>query len=71
MYPSAGYSDEYVHLFWALVEDEPVAEPEAGISVLRKPFGEVAMAARAGRVRDAKTALALMLAQARGVVTER
>jgi len=71
VYTSAGFSDEYVHLFWALTEDEPADEPEAGITLLRKPFGEMVMAARAGRIRDAKTALALLLADARGVVAER
>ena len=71
IYPSAGFSDEYVHVFWALTEDEPTDPPEDGITLLRKPFGEMAMAARAGRVRDAKTALALLLAEARGVVAER
>jgi len=33
--------------------------------LLRKPFGEMVDAARAGRVRDAKTAVALLLAAAR------
>jgi ADP-ribose pyrophosphatase len=68
IYTTPGFTDEYVHLFWAMTEDEPVTEPEPGISLVRKPFGEMAMAARAGRVRDAKTALALLLADARGVV---
>jgi ADP-ribose pyrophosphatase len=71
VYTSAGFTNEYVHLFWALTEDAPSAEPEDGITLLRKPFGEIVMAARAGRVRDTKTALALLLADARGVVAER
>jgi ADP-ribose pyrophosphatase len=68
IYTSAGFSDEYVHLFWALVDERDAREPEEGITLLRKPFGEIVMAARAGRIRDAKTALALLLAEARGVV---
>jgi hypothetical protein len=38
------------------------------MELVRRPFAEMVMAARAGRIRDAKTALALLLAQARGVV---
>jgi ADP-ribose diphosphatase len=68
IYTTAGSSDEYIHLFWALVDEEPRAAPEDGITLLRKPFAEMVMAARAGRIRDAKTALALMLAEGRGVV---
>lgn len=71
VYTSAGFSDEYVHLFWSLVEDEPHREAEDGITLLRKPFREMVMAAKAGRIRDAKTALALLLADARGVLGER
>jgi ADP-ribose pyrophosphatase len=71
IYTTPGFSDEYVHLFWALVEPRPVAEPEVGIELVRRPFGEMVMGARAGRVRDAKTALAILLADARGVVRVR
>jgi ADP-ribose pyrophosphatase len=68
VYTTAGCSDEYVHLFWARTEDEPSAEPEPGLELVRRPFSEMLMAARAGRVRDAKTALAILLAEARGVL---
>jgi ADP-ribose pyrophosphatase len=64
-YASAGLSDEYVHLFWARAEAGPTSQPEQGIEVLRRPFGEMVDAARSGRVRDAKTALALLMAAAR------
>jgi ADP-ribose pyrophosphatase len=70
-YTTAGFSDELIHLFWALTEPEPRAEPEAGIEIVRRPFAEMAAAARAGQVPDAKTALALLLAEARGVVPNR
>jgi ADP-ribose pyrophosphatase len=61
-YPSAGATDEYLHLFRARTAAEPAGEPEHGIEVVSEPFGRMVGAARAGRVRDAKTALALLLA---------
>jgi ADP-ribose pyrophosphatase len=68
IYTSPGFTDEYIHLFWALTEPEPTTDAEDGIEVVARPYEEMAMAARAGRVRDAKTALTLLLAEARGVV---
>lgn len=65
IYTSAGFTDEFIHLFLARTETEPVGTAETGIELLRKPFEEMVAAARAGRVRDAKTALALLLASAR------
>lgn len=65
IYSSAGFTDEYIHLFLASTRAEPEGEPERGIELLLKPFDEMVRAARAGRVRDAKTALALLLAAAR------
>jgi ADP-ribose pyrophosphatase len=64
-YTSAGFSDEYVHLFVARARPEPEGPPEAGITLVREPLERITAAARAGRVRDAKTALALLLAAAR------
>ena len=64
-YPSPGFTDEYVHLFWARAEAEPEREPEEGIEVVRMPFARMVEAARAGRVRDAKTAVALLIAAER------
>jgi ADP-ribose pyrophosphatase len=64
-YASAGFTDEYVHLFWARTEPEPEGEVEDGIEVIQMPFGRMVEAARAGKVRDAKTALALLLAAGR------
>jgi ADP-ribose pyrophosphatase len=61
-YASAGFTDEYVHVFWARTEPEPRAAPEPGIEVLLRPFHEMVRAARSGRVRDAKTAFALLMA---------
>lgn len=65
IYTSAGFVDEYIHLFEAWTGDEQEGFPEDGIEVLRRPFDEMVTAARAGRMRDAKTAVALLLAGAR------
>lgn len=61
-YVSPGFTDEYLHLFWARTEEHPVGEPEAGIEVLHRPLYEVVAASRAGKVRNAMTALGLLLA---------
>jgi ADP-ribose pyrophosphatase len=66
IYTSAGFADEYIHLFAATTQQEPEGAPEVGIDLLRKPMEEMVAAARAGRIRDAKTALSLLLAAARG-----
>ncbi|MEW6059447.1 MAG: NUDIX hydrolase [Actinomycetota bacterium] len=68
-YSSAGFTDEYVHLFVAATELEPSGPPEEGIELVRAPFDEMVRAARAGRISDAKTALALLIAGARGPQT--
>jgi ADP-ribose pyrophosphatase len=65
IYTSAGFADEYIHLFEARTGDRQEGSPEEGIEVLRGPLDEMVSAARAGRVRDAKTAVALLLAGAR------
>lgn len=64
IYTSAGFADEYIHLFVASTGAQPEGSPEDGIEVLHRPFDEMVAAARAGRVRDAKTAVALLLAAA-------
>ena len=64
-FASAGFTDEYVHLFWARTDEEPEAAAEQGIEVSRVPLDRMVAAAKAGRVRDAKTALALLLAAGR------
>ncbi len=65
VYTSAGFADEYIHLFLADANAEPEAEPEDGIEIVRRPFADLVASARAGRVRDAKTAIAILLADAR------
>ena len=64
-FASAGFTDEYMHLFVARAVAEPQAPPEDGITLVREPFERMVGAARGGRVRDAKTALALLLAAER------
>ena len=64
-YPSPGFVDEYIHLFLATTGPEPTRDPEPGIELVRVPFEDLVRAARAGRIRDAKTALAVMLVEAR------
>jgi ADP-ribose pyrophosphatase len=65
VFVSPGSTNHFVHLFWALTEHEPQGEPEHGIDLLREPLETMLDAARYGRVRDAKTALALLLLGAR------
>ena len=62
VYTTAGFSDEYVHLFRAGTPAAPEREPEPGIELLLEPLEAMVAAARAGRVRDAKTAIALLMA---------
>jgi 8-oxo-dGTP pyrophosphatase MutT (NUDIX family) len=65
--PSVGHSSELVQLFLATTEDAPTGPLEEGIELVRRPFREAVGDARAGRLEDAKTALALLLADAGGV----
>ena len=65
VFVSPGSTDHYVHLFVARTGPTPVHAPEDGIELVIRPFDEMVSAAQAGRVRDAKTALALLLAAAR------
>lgn len=62
VYVSPGFTDEYMHLFWARTEREPAGEPEPGIAVERMPLHQAIAAARAGKVRNATTALGLLMA---------
>lgn len=75
VYPTVGSSDEYVHLFRARTFAEPQGPVEPGIELVVEPLARMVDAARSGKVRDAKTALALLMAgsrpalpQARGAV---
>lgn len=65
MYASPGSTGHYVHLFIARTAEASEGEVEEGIELIRRPFAQMVAAARSGRVRDAKTALALLLAAGR------
>jgi ADP-ribose pyrophosphatase len=61
-YTSAGSTSEYVHLFWAKTSSRAEGTPEPEIELVREPFDKMLKAARDGKVRDAKTSMALLLA---------
>jgi ADP-ribose pyrophosphatase len=65
VHTAVGFATEYVHLFLARTGAEPEGAPEGGIEVVRRPFAAAVADARAGRIEDAKTALALLLADGR------
>lgn len=65
-FASAGWTDERYGLFVAATDPEPAGEPDHEIDELvRMPWSQAAEAARAGRFRDAKTCLGILLATAR------
>jgi ADP-ribose pyrophosphatase len=61
VFVSPGSTDHYVHLFLAQAGADPVGPPEPGITVELRPFAAMVRAAADGKVRDAKTALALLM----------
>jgi 8-oxo-dGTP pyrophosphatase MutT (NUDIX family) len=61
-YLSPGFTDEYIHIFWARTDPAPEGTPETGIEVVHMPFAQAVAAARGGRFRNATTALGLLLA---------
>jgi ADP-ribose pyrophosphatase len=61
---SPGFTAEYAHVFWARTEDRPVGEPEDGIEVVTMPLHRAVEGARTGKVRNAVTALGVLLAAA-------
>ncbi len=65
VHTAVGFGTEFVHIFLARTANEPEGSPEEGIELVRRPFREMVKRARAGRIEDAKTALALLLADAR------
>jgi len=65
--PSPGFSTERIHVHVATTKHGPEGEPEDGIEIVRRPFVEAVEETRAGRIEDAKTALALLLSASRGV----
>lgn len=61
IHTSPGFSDEVIDLFRALAE--PEGQPtEEGLEVVTMPLEDAVEAVRAGRITDAKTAVAVLLA---------
>ena len=60
-YLSPGFTDEYMHLFWTWTDGDAEGAPEEGIEVVRMPLHRAIASAREGKVRNATTALALLL----------
>jgi ADP-ribose pyrophosphatase len=65
VHTSVGHSSEFVHLFLAETEERPSGAAEEDVELVRSPFREMVARARDGHVEDAKTALGLLLADAR------
>ncbi|MEL6616546.1 MAG: NUDIX hydrolase [Bacteroidota bacterium] len=65
-YPCIGYSDEVIHLFLAegLSEGTAGSDDDEFVDPVRLPLAEAVAMARRGEILDAKTAVALMLADA-------
>lgn len=63
IYTSPGFTDEVIALY--LGEAEPDGQPEQGIEVLTMPFEDAVDAVVGGRIRDAKTVVAVLLARDR------
>jgi ADP-ribose pyrophosphatase len=57
-----GFTDERIDLF--LAEVEPERDPEEGMEVVEVPWDEALALVRGGRISDAKTAIAILLAWA-------
>lgn len=65
-YPGIGYSDERIELFLAEGLTQHAAEADDGefVEPVRMPFVEAARRARAGELLDAKTCVAVLMAEA-------
>lgn len=63
IYTSPGFTDEAIELFMA--EVEPGGRPEEGIEVVEMALQDALTAVVDGRIRDAKTMVAILLARER------
>jgi ADP-ribose pyrophosphatase len=63
VYASPGFLDEAFELF--LARAEPAGEPEEGVEVVRMPLEEAVEAVASGIIADAKSAVAILLADRR------
>lgn len=66
LYPCIGYSNELIHLFVARDLKQGTQNLADGefVEVVKKPFEDVVAQARRGKLKDMKTATALLLAHA-------
>lgn len=65
-HPGIGYTDEVIHLYLAedLCEVEAGSDDDEFVVPVRLPFAEAVARAKAGELRDAKTCVAILLADA-------
>jgi 8-oxo-dGTP pyrophosphatase MutT (NUDIX family) len=61
-----GFTDELMELYVAWAEPNPGDASEAGISTMAVPFDDAVAMVLDGRIEDAKSCVALLLAKARG-----
>jgi ADP-ribose pyrophosphatase len=64
IFTTPGFTDERIDLF--LAEVEPERDPEEGMEVVEVPWDEAVTLVQEGRISDAKTAVAILLASAGG-----
>jgi 8-oxo-dGTP pyrophosphatase MutT (NUDIX family) len=64
VYSSPGFTDERIELY--RTQAEPEGQPEPGMEVVLMALDEALDAVVEGRLRDAKTALGILLAASRG-----
>ncbi len=65
-----GFADEVIDLFLAHVEPNAEREAEDEIELVRMPLADAVKAVHAGLIKDAKSALAILLASARTSSTD-
>jgi len=62
---SPGFADEEIELFLAYVEANPEQDAEDEIELVRMPLPEAVASVHDGTIKDAKSAVAILLAAAR------
>jgi ADP-ribose pyrophosphatase len=67
IYTSPGFTDEAIELFLARVEPNPAGPAESEIELARMSLSDAVAAVHDGRITDAKSAIAILLAAARSV----
>jgi len=65
VFTSPGFADEGIDLFLAHVEPNPGQDAEDEIELVRMPLAAAVAAVHDGRIKDAKSAVAILLAAAR------